>query len=54
MFKMGITTATTPSIGTTIATGINEVVHMFHLKITKLHLGRVEVIWCGLRIWCRR
>ena len=54
MNEMESTIATTTSTGITMVKGMNGVVHMFHLKIGKLHLGMVEVVWCGLRICCRR
>ena len=54
MSEMGTITATTTSTRTTMVTRMKGVVHMFHLKIGKLHLGTVEVIWRGLRICGRR
>ena len=50
MSSMGTTTPTTTSIRTTMVTGMKGVVHMFHLKIRKLHLGMLEVVWHALRI----
>ena len=54
MFEMATTTATTTSKGVTMVTEMIGVVHMFHLKIGKLYLGMVEVVWRELRICCRR
>ena len=54
MFEMATTTATTISKGVTMVTEMIGVVHMFHLKIGKLYLGMVEVVWRELRICCRR
>lgn len=48
------TTTKTTSIGTTMLTEMKRVIHMVHLKIGKLHLRMVEVIWSGLRMCCRR
>ena len=52
MSEMEITTATKTSIGITMETKIIRVGPMFHLKILKLLLGMVEVVWRELRIYC--
>ena len=54
MSEMGITTATTTSIGVTKVTDMIGVGPMFHLKIGKLLLGMVEAVWHELRICCRK
>ena len=54
MFKKETTTATTTSTGVTIVTNMIGVGPMFHLKIEKLILGMVEVVWHELRICYRR
>ena len=54
MSEIGTTIATTTSTGTTKAAGMNEIVHMFHLKIRKLYLGMVVVVWHWLRIFYRK
>ena len=51
MYKMEITTATT-STRVTMVTEIIEMGPMFLLKIVKLLLGMVEVVWRELRICC--
>ena len=51
---MGIKTATIISTEVTIVIEIKEVGPMFHLKIVKLLLGMVKVVWCELRICCRK
>ena len=43
--EMGITTATTTSTGVTMVTKMIGVGPMFYLKIVKLLLGMVEVVW---------
>ena len=45
MFDMGTTTVTTTSTGVTMVIEIIEVVLMFHIKIGKLVLAMVEVVW---------
>ena len=49
--EMDITTATTTSIGVTM---VIEMDPMFLLKIVKLLLGMVEIVWCELRICCKK
>lgn len=44
MSKMETTISKNTSIGTTIEIGINEVGHIFPLKIGKLHLATVVVV----------
>ena len=53
MCKMGIKTATTASTGVTMVIEMIGVGPMFHLKIVKLLLGMVEVVWRELRISCK-
>ena len=48
--EMEITTATTTSIGVSMVTEIIGMGPMFLLKIVKLLLGMVEVVWHNLRI----
>ena len=48
--EMGITTATTTSTGVTMVTDMIGVGPMFYLKIMKLLLGIMEVVWCELRM----
>ena len=52
MSEMGITTTTTTSNGLTMAIEMIGVGRMFHLKIEKLLIGMVEVVWRVLRICC--
>ena len=52
--EMGITTMTTTSTGLTMVTEMIGLGLMFHLKIVKLLLGMVEVVWRELRISCRK
>ena len=50
MSEMDITTATTTSIGVTIVTEMIGIGPMFILKIVKLLLRIVEVVWRNLKI----
>ena len=54
MHEMTTTTTTTTSTGVTMVIEMIRVGPMFHLKIEKLLLGMVEVVWRELRICCRR
>ena len=54
MFEMETKTTTTASTGVTVVIEMIRVVPIFHLKIGKLFLGMVEVVWRELRICCRR
>ena len=54
MSEIKTTTATTTSIGVTMVTEIIGMGPMFLLKIVRLHLGRVEVVWRELRICCTK
>ena len=54
MFEMETTTATKTSTGVTMVTEMIEVGPMSHLKIGKLLLRMVAVLWCELRICYRR
>ena len=54
MSKVGITTAITTSIRVTMVTQNIVVGPMFHLKIAKLLLGMVEVVWREFRICYRK
>ena len=54
MSEMEITTATITSIGVTIVTEMIGMGPMFHLKIVKLLLGMVKVVWRELRICCTK
>ena len=54
MFEMEITTATTTSIGVTMVTEMIGMDPMFLLKIVKLLLVMVEVVWRKLRICCTK
>ena len=49
MYEMEITMATTTSTGVTRVTEMIGMVPMFLLKIVKLLLGMVEVVWRELR-----
>ena len=50
MSEIGIITTITTSTGVIMVTEMIEVDPMFHLKIVKLLLGMVEVVWCELRM----
>ena len=52
MFEKEITTATTTSTGVTMVIEMIGMRPMFLLKIMKLLLGMVEVIWRKLRVCC--
>ena len=52
MSEIEITTATTTSTGVTMVTEMIAMAPMFLLKIVKLLLGMVEVVWRELRICC--
>ena len=54
MFEMETTTVTTTSTGVTMVIDTIEVVPMFRLKIRKLLLGMVEVVWHELKICYKR
>ena len=54
MFEMETTTTKKTSTGVTMVTEMIEVGPMFHLKIGKLILGMVEVVYRKLKICCRR
>ena len=54
MFEMGITTATKTSTRITMVTKMIAVGPMCHLKIVKLLLRMVEVVWRELRICCKK
>ena len=53
MSEMETTTATTTSIGVTMVIEMIGMGRMFLLKIVKLFLGMVEVVWRELRISCK-
>ena len=53
MFERGTTMVTT-STEVTMVIKMIGVVPIFHLKIMKLLLGMVEIVWRELRICCRR
>ena len=53
MYEIEITTSTTTSIWVIMVTKMIGVGPRFHIKIVKLLLGMVEVVWCELRICCR-
>ena len=52
MSEMETTTATTTSIGVTMVTEMIGMGPRSLLKIVKLLLGMVEIVWCELRISC--
>ena len=54
MSEMETTTATTTSIGVTTVTEMIGVGPMSLLKIVKLLLGMVEIVWRELRICCTK
>ena len=54
MSEMEITTETITSTEVTIVTKMIEMGPMFLLKIVKLLLGMVEVVWRELRICCKK
>ena len=54
MFEMEITTATTTSTGVTMVTEMIGMSPMFLLKIVKLLLGMLEIVWRELRICCTK
>ena len=54
MSEMEITTATTTSTGVTMVTEIIGIGPMFLLKIMKLLLGMMEVVWREMRICCTK
>ena len=54
MSEMVTTTATTTSTGVTMVIEMTGVDPMFLLKIVKLLLGMVEIVWRELRICCTK
>ena len=54
MSEMVTTTATTILIGVTMVIEMTGVDPMFLLKIVKLLLGMVEIVWRELRICCTK
>ena len=54
MLEMETTTTTTISTRVTMVSQTIGVGPMFHLKMWKLLLGMVDVVWRELRICCRR
>ena len=54
MFEMEITTAKTTLIGVTILIKPTRMGPMSLLKIAKLLLGMVEIVWRELRICCTK
>ena len=54
MSKMETTIATTTSTGVAMVTETTEMDLMFLLKIVKLLLGMVEIVWRELRICCTK
>ena len=54
MSDMETTTATTTSTGVTMVIETTGVDPMFLLKIVKLLLGMVEIVWRELRICCTK
>ena len=54
MSEIETTTATTTSTGVTMVTEMIGMGPMSLLKIVKLLLGMVEIVWCELRICCTK
>ena len=54
MSDIGITTTTTTSTWVTMVTEMIGMGPMFLLKIVKLLLGMVEIIWSELRLCCKK
>ena len=54
MSEMETTTATTTSTGVTMIIEMIGMGPMFLLKIVKLLLGMVEIVWRELRICCTK
>ena len=54
MFEKEITTATTTSTRVTTVTEMIGMGPMSLLKIVKLLLGMVEIVWIDLRIYCTK
>ena len=54
MSEMVTTTVTTTSTGVTMVIETTRVDPMFLLKIVKLLLGMVEIVWRELRICCTK
>ena len=54
MFEMEITTTTKTSTRVTMVIETTGVDPMFLLKIVKLLLGMVEIVWLELRICCTK
>ena len=54
MFEMETTIATTTSTGVTMVIETTGMDPMFLLKIVKLLLGMVEIVWRELRICCTK
>ena len=54
MSEMETTTATTTSTGVTMVIETTGMDPMFLLKIVKLLLGMVEIVWRELRICCTK
>ena len=51
MFEIKTTTAKTTITRVTMTTETIRVGSIFHLKIEKLILGMVELVWCEFRTW---
>ena len=54
MSEIETTIATTTSPGVTMVIETTGLDPMFLLKIVKLLLGMVEIVWCELRICCTK